>query len=252
MTTWTKAGFMDQALFEQYVREAMEHLFDPAYLHSHPLAALLAPRKVQGMAGEALQRALREAIEALKPSRDVPRRSPAWRTYLALRLRHVDVLTMPEVADQLGIGTRQCRRDHHKAVTMVASALWETYQAASGGTEEHGPASTQTATRSEKEPTDSPLDTELAKLGQHASDLTNVGQVVEGILATISPLVERKAIHLAAAVPPDLPLVAMSRTALRQALLGILLSAMDWGQGCQVALAALARQEFIDLECLVQ
>ncbi|MBI2939854.1 MAG: response regulator, partial [Chloroflexi bacterium] len=43
-----------------------------------------------------------------------------------------------------------------------------------------------------------------------------------------------------------------SRTALRQALLGILLSAMDWGQGCQVALAALARQEFIDLECLVQ
>lgn len=242
---------MDRDLFTHYVQEALEHVFDPSFLHSHPLAALLAPGRVQGLAGEALQSTLREAIEALKPPSDVPRHSPAWRLYLCLRHRHLDLLTTPQVADQLGIGERQCRRDHHKAVSMVASLLWAKYQ---GGPSD-GSSPRPTDGRGSAAPSDDSdalLEAEVAKLGQVATDPTSLGEVIDSIISTISPLVERKAIHLTAAVPPDLPDVAMSRTALRQALLSTLLSLIEWSRGCQVSLVAYPEGDWVGLEVLVR
>src|SRR5690349_17308176 len=114
---------VDQATFERYVQEALEQLYDPAYLLTHPLAMLLVPRSGSESPGHTLTRVLREAIAALKPPRDAPSHSPAWRSYRLLTLRYVEMLRIPQVASELGISPRQCRRDHHDALNALRSIL---------------------------------------------------------------------------------------------------------------------------------
>lgn len=50
----------------EQVRDALAHLYDPGHLQTHPLAALAAGSDGTSRA-RALQRALLEAVEALKP-----------------------------------------------------------------------------------------------------------------------------------------------------------------------------------------
>jgi non-specific serine/threonine protein kinase len=75
--------------------------------------------------GRALQRALLEAVEALKPARDGNPGPKALRRYRLLKRRYVDGLSPEAVQRELLIGRSEYYREHEQAVSAVASLLGE-------------------------------------------------------------------------------------------------------------------------------
>jgi CheY-like chemotaxis protein len=231
---------VDSATFERYVQETLDHLYDPAFLLVHPLAALLVPRGGAELPGHALSRILCEAIEALKPPRDAPLHSPAWRSYRYLTLRYVEMETIGQVADALGISPRQCRRDHHDAMSAVCSILWDKYQHSQRG-EPSADVASPSAVSAKGKADDGGLDAEVGKMGAtFASTVADLDQIAVRAVATLSALAASKNVQIRVDIPPDLPSVLVDRTALRQVLLELLLYAMDRSATELVAVEALA------------
>ena len=114
------------ASFIAELRRALRHLYDPANLRKSPLVALfnVDPREDPPVA---LRRVLVGAIEALKPSTDVPPHTHAWRTYRLLLRRHVEQFSQREVATELGLSVRHVRREEAAALEMMARYLWAHY-----------------------------------------------------------------------------------------------------------------------------
>ena len=115
------------------MRDALGHLYDPGHLQTHPLAALVGDADRAGR-GRALQRALLEAVEALKPPRDGRPGPKALRRYHLLKRRYVDGLSPEVVEGELLIGRREYRREHEQALQTVASILGERLGAPPGPT----------------------------------------------------------------------------------------------------------------------
>jgi CheY-like chemotaxis protein len=241
---------VDRLAFEQYVQEALDHLYDPAYLLVHPLTSLIVPRGVVEPPGQALHRILREAVGQLKPPTDAPSHSPAWRSYRYLSLRYVEMLTIGQVATELGVSPRQCRRDHHEALNSVASILWDRYRHATAGADESDSAAPREA---------SPLETgqgtlaiEVGKLGSISPGaVADVGRIVESVVTTLSALAVGKKVRLKIELPANLSPVLVDRTALRQMLLELILDAIDRGEGGEVALSAVSSVEQVELAVAV-
>ncbi len=236
---------LDRAAFERSVQEALEHLYDPAFLLTHPLAALLVPRGSGESPGRALHRILCEAIAELKPPPDAPSHSPSWRLYRYLSLRYVEMLTIGQVAAELGISPRQCRRDHHEAISAVSAILWERSQHLQAAPSGPSPPSTPPASA------DAVLEAEIGKIGSRATPTaTRLDQIVEGVVATLASLAHRHAVALQVAVPYGLPLIAAERTMLRQSLLEVLLDALDRAAGGRVEISAAAEGRCVRLEVI--
>jgi CheY-like chemotaxis protein len=117
------------ALFEAFVeqvKQALERLYDFAYLQQHPLA-----RNYDGesdmsarTAGRQLRYELVTAIESLNPKRDTHFRAPDARLYNVLHVYYVENLTIQEVAAELGLSERQAYRDLKRGQESVAAVLW--------------------------------------------------------------------------------------------------------------------------------
>src|SRR5512141_3132226 len=81
----------DQNAFRKHVRDALEHLYDTAYLETHPLLAEFPVQAADSRLTRAqkLRTLIKEAVETLRPQDISPTGSPEWRSYLALRHRYV-------------------------------------------------------------------------------------------------------------------------------------------------------------------
>ena len=102
--------------FQNDVRTALTHLYDNAFLQSHPLTLLLASsapgdRLTQA---QALRRLLLDCIERLRPQPMAP--SDAARAYAVLTYRCVDGLTIEEIERKLGLSRRQTYREWTKGI----------------------------------------------------------------------------------------------------------------------------------------
>lgn len=238
---------VDRDTFERDVQDALDHLYDPAYLLVHPLATVLVPPGSAEPPQRALHRILREAIDALKPPPGAPPHSPSWRIYRYLSLRYAEMLTIAQVASELGISPRQCRRDHHEAIAAICSILWE--QRVHG---QPGPSPPDAPGQS-TEPNGELLEAELGKLGSSPPTVgTLLSQVVDSVAATLSALAARKHVKLVVAVSSELPPVAVERAALRQILLETLLDAIDHGCGGEVSLHAVADSRRVRLDVIAR
>lgn len=116
---------MDEQLFE-HLRDALNNLYDAEHLRANPLA------KVFGLAGRAdtpvaMQKALEQLIQALKPRQDDPGRSQKRRMYDLLYSRYIDQFSQREVANQLGISLRSYQREQKLALEFLAGVLAEKY-----------------------------------------------------------------------------------------------------------------------------
>jgi predicted ATPase len=111
------------------VQDALLHLYDPGHLQTHPLAALVGGTE-RSSRGRALQRALVEAVDALKPPRDGAPGPKAVRRYRLLKLRYLDGLAPEAVRREVLIGRSEYYREQQRAIEAVTSLLAERLWAA--------------------------------------------------------------------------------------------------------------------------
>ena len=216
---------MEPSRFQDDVRDVLSHLYDRLYLQTHPLASLPMLHRPGELGGHALQRALIEAIDALKPASDVPYDSLPWRKYRYLYLRFVQGLPVPDVAGDLGISLRQSRRYARESLAAVADILWDRYQQAGPTSQPSSEAwESEAMARNQREPNKTLLvEREMARLeGETPTIATPIGELIAGVFATIEPLARRRGITLRTSTNAEALSVAIERTVLRQALLSVL------------------------------
>lgn len=109
--------------FEKRLQESLKHLYDPIHRPSKIVWDVLDCAPQQGV--EAIQNALIQAIEEMKPSPEVPSTARSRRIYNLLSYRFVHDLTQEETAERLGISARHLRREQPEAVYALALHLWE-------------------------------------------------------------------------------------------------------------------------------
>jgi len=211
-------------------------LYDYAYLQAHPLIALTGPAGPNASPGRTLHQILQGAIDALKPPDDTYFASPFWRAYRCLCLRYREMLNMPQVADELGIGPRQCRRAHHEAMEAITSALWRRYIAIESASDR---AALSTADPPTNQESSAQLETEMARMVEDSThEMTDLVGSIDGILITLEPLARVRRVHLSSALTPGVPPVAINHSSLRQLLLAAFQHAIDWVQEGQVVVTA--------------
>mgnify|MGYP003862066147 CR=1 FL=1 len=200
---------MDRETFAGLVREALAHLYDEAYLESHPLADLLIPA-TETPEGASLHRLLLQAIESLRPAPHVPSTAPLWRPYLALSLRYVEGLQARQVAQEMHISPRQFRREQVEGLRLLTERLWARYCQVQA---QQGAAASPAAL----------LDAEVARMSAApGAELTDVSATLASALATLQELIARRGMAVQVTAPESLPQVACNRVVLRQILLNVL------------------------------
>jgi len=115
--------------FEIQVRDCLTHLYDYAFLQSHPLVQQLTP-ETTGSASrvQAFRQVITETIESLKPDAEVNSQSAQSRAYRLLMLRYLKQQSTQSILNQLNLSERQFYRDHNKAVQTLSYALLEQYK----------------------------------------------------------------------------------------------------------------------------
>ena len=234
-----KAVELTRESFVAHLREALNHLQDPAILTESPLAALF------GVADRfdtftALQDILMEAIDALEPSPDEPPQSRAWRMYESLYYRYHQQLSQQEIADQMGLGPRQVRREQLAGMELLADHLYQRYDLAARLASAAGVAPTDYTDGTEDGPS---VDDELAWVEDSSqSSGTNLASSLGALEELAKPLVTRQRAHLTMEMVGAIPEVAVHHVALNQMLLDIVCAALDYAKDGEVTIKAFARE----------
>ena len=206
--------------FEDLVRDALLHLYDAAYLQTHPLTQLADVPSGDGavLRGKRLLQALLDAIESLRPAPGTSTDSRAWRSYRLLELRYVEGLSAGDVLGQLAISKTQYQREHARALEAVASLLWDRWH----------PRQPAPASRCQPESRESLALTEAEQLADQMNpDYVDLARTLGDLLALLRPVSLENRIKVSLEADPNLPPVYGDRVALRQVFLGLLNTALE-------------------------
>lgn len=197
-------------LFRKHVKEVLEHLYDTAYLETHPLLSvlLLNDTTSQVTRAQKLRGLIKDLIETLRPQQGSPSSSPEWRSYLALRSRYVMGMSSGQVESELGISLRQLQRETHKGLDALAALLWQQRVDKSGP-----PDSTRPAETGEVEELQQELDQWV--FNRRPCD---VRSLIEDVLWMRQSIPEQQAVTIAVNLSGVLPPVMVDATLTRQAL----------------------------------
>lgn len=222
-----------KARFASQVKDALAHLYDYAYMQTHPLTSLLVNDELasQRTRGQELRKILLQAIEAPNPGPNVPFRSPERRGYASLFCRYVEGQSPAEIAQSLAISQRQLRREHSQALEAVASILWNQYLE---GREEPAGDQGQNALRQEASRVMSWEEVELR-------------ETAEGVLSAIGVLAEQRGVTLNLEIPADLPPLYASRILVRQIFFNILGRTLQRMSSGEVTLEAHPKGDMITI-----
>jgi CheY-like chemotaxis protein len=121
---------MNPEEFRKLVKDALEHLYDTAYLEVHPLLTQVsgAATANRSTRAQALRSILKDGVEELRPPEGLSSGSPEWRSYLVLRCRYIQGMTIGQVENELGLGRRQLQREIRKGLEALASMLWASHR----------------------------------------------------------------------------------------------------------------------------
>jgi CheY-like chemotaxis protein len=230
---------MTEEQFLRHLRYALNHLYDPHYLHDSPLADLLGVTD-RANAPAGLRRVLTEAIEALKPAGSPPSQSRTWRIYELLFYRYVQQFNQQEVADQLGLSVRHLRREQQIALEELACRLKEQFGLTGkfGTAAEGAAATTEPVEAAGPAAADATVSEDLAWLKDDAEETSDLGQILPPVLNLARPLAARHSVVLDIATADSLPNLAVHPVALRQALLNLLSTAIPKAEGGRVRISA--------------
>lgn len=206
-----------------FVAEALGSLYDPPALLRCSLRPAIAPDSSPEAGARFLRRALLEAIEAINPGPKVPFRSPAARSYEAVRLHYVEGRTVEEIARELATSERQTYRDIRKGEADVATVLWTRHR---------------NEVMMDSYTGDPDLRQELDRLHLSPSKSSLSDCLSEAVIA-VRPLAGKMGVDLV--LEPSLPAtVAADQSALRQCLIALLSCAVQ--SGARKVLVRLVRE----------
>lgn len=215
------------ALTEQ-VRNALAHLYDYAYLQTHPLAARLdISHSLDNLSrAQALRRVLLDAVEALRPRGQGSQDIVGLRAYTILTYRYVDGLAVEEIMAKLALSRRQVYREHAKGVEAIASLIAENHRDVAAIVDQVDPE--------EGSPHDrlTLAHAEVDRLRRTAHpERVLVGDVVQAVSTLLAPRFEQTGVSAslepATAAGGTAAYVMADRTLLRQALFNLLSHAID-------------------------
>ncbi len=214
--------------FTRHLRQALNSLYDPPALRDNPLAGLISPEGKSDPVAM-LRRVLLEDIEKLRPTRETPHDSRAWRVYQILRRRYTEGLSQRQVAADLGLSVRQLQREEKLARAMLADHMWTRH-----GLEGKAPHDAGEEADDEPESSDDDgvqtLEEELAWL--QSSDpvqFTDVDLLIKGVLATVALLIDMLEV-VTVFEPVEAERVPLREAIVRQALLDVVSAALPYAQ----------------------
>jgi CheY-like chemotaxis protein len=228
--------------FVNALRYALLNLYDPARLRNSPLLALFdLEGKHNPISG--LRQLLIAAVHALRPSDDVPLQSNAWRFYQVLTYRYLEQTNARMVASNLGLSERQLRRSERDAEEQLADYLWTHYSL-------EGKASIlldSTATDDNPAPASAEMPGRKQELEwmheSFPSETAQMAELIPPVVKIAAPLLQAAGIQVRYELEPDLPPVTGQLSAVRQALLNLLIAAARVVPGGQVQLSVHAAPE---------
>lgn len=228
-----------KAEFRKLVKDALEHLYDTAYLATHPLLRQLTVIATTNRLTrvQELRSILKEVVESIRPQSTLPATAPEYRSYLALYYRYVQGMSMGQVENELGISLRQLQRELYKGLDAVTALLWEMRVSAPQQVmEQTMPESVETQV----------LHNEMAqwKLVREAAD---VHTLFEEVASMLKPLFNEQMPDLHMQFPDSLPPVFVDTTLIRQALFHLLRDLLQDNKGDKVSLQAQIRDSQVEI-----
>lgn len=217
--------------FRKHLRSTLNHLYNPEYLRSCLLASQLG-------LGECfttpirLQEIITQAIESIRQIRYSPAESQPYFYYDLLYYRYIQKLSQEEVANQLGISTRQVAREQDRAIDLLAKQLFDRYP--SLGEVIAGPARTPAETAPGQ---GEGLENELDWLEKELPvQPVNLLREIETVLELVEPLAHQHQIRIETDLDPRLPELAAHPVTLRQSLLTVINAAIDQARGDKITI----------------
>jgi CheY-like chemotaxis protein len=230
---------MKSTEFHKLVRDALEHLYDTAYLEVHPLLSQIVGENPSSRSTRAqkLRGLLKESVESLRPPQGLPASSPEWRSYLALRCRYVQGMTLGDVENELGLSRRQLQRETQKGLEALASILWESYGVETEALPLPAPA------------TVSPVPELEIELNQWelAWQTCDVRALVNDTLWLLKATLEQAQTEIQVDLPDPLALVFVDATLTRQALFKIV-RLLAQNTHSTFTLTATQKDRFMDIQ----
>lgn len=207
--------------FEQELREALAHLYDPDYQPSETFCELLGCDPQGGAL--AVQAAILRAIEGLEPPPDTPPTAEPRRVFDLLRNRFVLKLTQEETAEYLHVSLSSVQRGQREATRVLARTIWERTQARKPPTQEYFQEKPSPVEETRSPDWRSQMRQELASLQSiDPNRMANVAETLQSVLELESALVASQGVQLEVGyVQPGL-VAATHPSALRQTLIAAL------------------------------
>jgi signal transduction histidine kinase len=220
--------------FVRDVHEALTHLYDHAYLECHRLAKQLASPegRANRTRAQEVRRVLLDTLEELNPGENVPMRALERRAYAVLFGLYVEGRDAAAVANALGIGGRQLRRDRAAAVEALATILYDRYL----------PRPAKEAGGADEEP----LLDEIQRLTQQ-QERVDLPRLVQKLLTLLNGLAEEQGIHILSSIPAEFPSLQTDPMLLRQILLGIASQAISHTNPSEIIFAAQIEEQELSI-----
>jgi CheY-like chemotaxis protein len=226
-----------EVMFEEDLRQALKHIYEPALLRKSPLIKLFG---LEGRpnATAVLRDLLQAEIEALKPPPDAPPDAASRRHYEVLFYRYIQQFPQRVVACQLALSVRQLRREQEEAIQALAEHLRARFALPSAIVEPQTPPATQPqATRQNR------LEQEMTWLGASlAGEWVEVRPAIEDAIVIARTLAASYNVRLTLAIP-DLPAVAVAPTVFEQIVLNLLTAAIQAVPNGEIHIAASLEKE---------
>ncbi len=223
-------------IFLHELQNVLQNLYDPTELRKSRLVAAFGLENRPNPA-LALQDLVTNAIQALRPRMDVPVQSNAWRLYNVLTYRYVEQSSQAFVADNMGLSVRQLRREERQSERLLAEYLWKKHNLQSWDAFTPG-VPNQTAIELAQPGLSTPdREQELEWLRESfPNELVQIQEIIDSALKAVSPLTQPAGRSITCQIPENLPPVIGQVTAMRQALLNLLLSALHTTNSAEVAI----------------
>jgi CheY-like chemotaxis protein len=196
-------------IFTQWLRQAMDNLYDTHAIQRSPLADLFGQGQMTRLLkGQNLRKVLLQCIQSLGETK-TPNSSPDWLAYRILELRYLDGLAVDEIAIELSISKSQFFRDQAQALNLLADLAWDRYQALANAPAGETGLSEKNLAR-----------TEAKRLSdQSTREMVDLNQLVEDLRATLEMLGQPGFWKAGIRTEHNVLLPSANRVMLRQAVL---------------------------------